>query len=149
MFKNGIQSPEELYKLYSVDERIRRGFYIAKPLPDNIFDIQRKTAEKLNKQAEFLLHGAEELGINISQTNFMDRVRENLDVYGNIRNLLTKHGKEQLDLRRKFKKELEEEFATVNNPKKDVLFSKAYERGHSSGMEEVYNVYADLVELIR
>jgi hypothetical protein len=149
MFKNVIQTPEQLYKTYEVDERVRRGFYTAKPLPDNIWDAKKKTIEKLNKQAEFLLHGAEELGINISQTNFMDRVHENLDIYGNIKNTLKAYQKEQNDLDAKFRKELEKEFMTTINPKKDLLWEKVYEKGHASGKEEIYNVYADLVELIR
>jgi hypothetical protein len=148
MFRNTLPSKEQLYNLYQVDERVRRGFYTAPPLQNNIYEILRKTTEKLNKQAEFLLHGAEELGIDISKTNFMDRIRENLDVYGNIQNTISKHRQEQNDLNAKFRKELEEEFKTTNNPKRDILWEKVHERAHSSDMEEVYNVYADLVELI-
>lgn len=37
----------------------------------------------------------------------------------------------------------------TDNPKKDKLFEKAWEYGHSSGHSEVLNYYDDLVDLIR
>jgi hypothetical protein len=36
-----------------------------------------------------------------------------------------------------------------NNPKADLMLSKAWERGHSYGFNEVYINALDLVELIR
>lgn len=48
-----------------------------------------------------------------------------------------------------FKKACEEDQGVVGNPKADMLWSKAWERGHSSGYHEVYGVYNDLVELIK
>ena len=47
-----------------------------------------------------------------------------------------------------FRRNLEDEFGVIGNPKADQLFAKAYERGHSGGFREVYHEYADLVELI-
>lgn len=47
-----------------------------------------------------------------------------------------------------FKSDLEEEYGTQDNPKKDLLFSKAWDHGHSGGFSEVESVYGDLVDLI-
>jgi hypothetical protein len=48
----------------------------------------------------------------------------------------------------KFKADLEEEFGVVGNPKADLLFSIAWEHGHSAGYSEVYNYYSEFVVLI-
>jgi hypothetical protein len=48
-----------------------------------------------------------------------------------------------------FKKDIEEEFNTTSNPKKDLLFSKAWSMGHASGYNSVYGYYEDLVDLIK
>jgi hypothetical protein len=37
----------------------------------------------------------------------------------------------------------------TNNPKVELLYSKAYERSHSTGLAEVANTFIDLAELIR
>ena len=47
-----------------------------------------------------------------------------------------------------FKRDLEVEYATMDNPKRDLLYSKAYDHGHSSGWSEIANCYSDLVDLI-
>lgn len=48
-----------------------------------------------------------------------------------------------------FRRELFEEAGVTDNPKADILFSKAWEQGHSSGYSEVYNIFYDLLELIQ
>jgi hypothetical protein len=48
----------------------------------------------------------------------------------------------------KFREDLELEFGTKDHPKAGVLFSKAWEHGHSSGLGEVYTAYEDLAELL-
>lgn len=48
-----------------------------------------------------------------------------------------------------FRNDLEEYFGVTTNPKKDILYWKAYQHGHSSGLHEIANVYSDLVELIQ
>ncbi len=45
--------------------------------------------------------------------------------------------------------DLEAEYGVTGHPKAELLWSKAYERGHSAGMGEVINVWTDLVELIQ
>jgi len=49
----------------------------------------------------------------------------------------------------KFKADLEAEFDVVGHPKADKCFSLAWEHGHSSGYQEVYNYYSEFVELIQ
>jgi hypothetical protein len=48
----------------------------------------------------------------------------------------------------RFKQELYKEYKVEDNPKKDVAFQIAWERGHASGLYEVYSIFDDLVELI-
>lgn len=47
-----------------------------------------------------------------------------------------------------FKNDLFADLGISDNPRRQVLFSKAWERGHSYGLQEIYNVACDLVELI-
>ena len=44
--------------------------------------------------------------------------------------------------------DLEAEYGVTGHPKAELLWSKAYDRGHSGGMGEVINVWTDLVDLI-
>jgi hypothetical protein len=48
----------------------------------------------------------------------------------------------------RFKEWLFQTLKISDNPKKEILYRIAYERGHSSGFREVYNEALDLVELI-
>lgn len=48
-----------------------------------------------------------------------------------------------------FKHDLYEDSGVENNPKRDLLFSKAWELGHSSGFTEVVCYFNDLVDLIK
>lgn len=59
---------------------------------------------------------------------------------------LSKH---QAELHRQFKKELFDELGISDNPKREMLFSKAWEQGHGCGYAEVYNYACDLVDLIQ
>lgn len=58
---------------------------------------------------------------------------------------LSKH---QAELHEQFKKELFDELGIADNPKREKLFSKAWEQGHGCGYAEVYNYACDLVDLI-
>ncbi|AGS80939.1 hypothetical protein [Caulobacter phage Cr30] len=84
-------------------------------------------------------------------------VRDNIKAGKYINHLPYKGGDNQIRqayrdenyrLEQIFKQDLEEEFDVQNNPKKDLLFSKAWEQGHAYGFNEVYNHYIDLVDLI-
>jgi hypothetical protein len=48
-----------------------------------------------------------------------------------------------------FKADLFADLGIETNPKKEKLFSKAWEDGHSSGYGEVYSCALDLVDLIK
>lgn len=60
-----------------------------------------------------------------------------------------KYGAESHKLHDEFVNDLFETFGVQDNPKRHKAFDLAYERGHSYGYEEVYNVFYDLVELIK
>lgn len=62
--------------------------------------------------------------------------------------LLKKYKRVSAELYEKFKEDLFKDLGITNNPKKDLLFSKAWELGHSSGNHEVYGYAQSLVELI-
>lgn len=47
-----------------------------------------------------------------------------------------------------FKLKLEEKYGTSDNPKRDLLWDKAWDHGHSSGFAEVELYYSDFLELI-
>jgi hypothetical protein len=55
---------------------------------------------------------------------------------------------EQAQLEQQFKIDLFIELGIKNNPKRDLLYTKAWEEGHSSGLYEVYGVACQWVELI-
>jgi hypothetical protein len=61
--------------------------------------------------------------------------------------LKKKNEKEQV-LLAKFKTDLFEDLGIQDHPKKELLYSKAWERGHAHGFAEVYNHACDLAELI-
>lgn len=48
-----------------------------------------------------------------------------------------------------FIKDLFEEFGVTDNPKNQLCYSIAREKGHAYGFSEVYNEFSDLVELIK
>jgi hypothetical protein len=55
---------------------------------------------------------------------------------------------EKHKLHEEFVNDLFENFNVTNNPKKHKAFALAWEKGHANGLEEVYNEFYDLVELI-
>lgn len=62
------------------------------------------------------------------------------------RDLYYKEESELVDL---FKKDLELSHGLSDHPKKDLLFQKAWQSGHASGLHEVANFYADLAILLK
>ena len=56
---------------------------------------------------------------------------------------------ESAKLYQEFQNDLFENFNVTDNPKRFKCFELAWEKGHSNGLEEVYNEFYDLVELIR
>ena len=59
------------------------------------------------------------------------------------------YGEERHKLQEEFVNDLFEEFGVSDNPKRHKAFALAWEQGHAYGLEEVYNKFDDLVELIR
>lgn len=51
-------------------------------------------------------------------------------------------------LREQFKQDLFVDLGIVDNPKKDLLFSIAWDKGHSAGLNEVYIEACSMVRLI-
>jgi hypothetical protein len=56
---------------------------------------------------------------------------------------------ESAKLHQEFQNDLFEDYDVSDNPKRFKCFELAWEHGHSSGLEEVYNYFEDFVELIR
>lgn len=59
------------------------------------------------------------------------------------------YNQEEVRLVELFRADIETEYGMVGHPKASLLFSKAWERGHSGGFCEIAIVYDDLVELIK
>jgi len=60
-----------------------------------------------------------------------------------------KYGHETARLWQQFKDDIEEEFRTKDNPKKDKLFGLAERFSNGSGYSEILDYYSDLVELVQ
>ena len=56
---------------------------------------------------------------------------------------------ESAKLYKEFQNDLFEDYGVSDNPKRFKCFDLAWEHGHSSGLEEVYNYFGDFVELIQ
>ncbi len=56
---------------------------------------------------------------------------------------------ERTKLHEEFVNDLFENFNVTDSPKRFKCFELAWEKGHSNGLEEVYNEFYDLVELIK
>jgi len=57
--------------------------------------------------------------------------------------------KDQATLKTKFKEALEEAYGLQNHPKKNEIWQKAWDDGHSGGLTEVLNEYDEIAELVR
>jgi phosphomannomutase len=66
--------------------------------------------------------------------------------YNNERDI---YHKKDVDLYKKFMQDMFNELGIADNPKRDRLFSIAWDLGHSAGYSEVYNYASELVDLIR
>lgn len=55
---------------------------------------------------------------------------------------------EDLRISELFKADLFEDLEIANNPRRHKLYALAYDQGHSSGYQEIYNVACNLVHLI-
>ena len=57
--------------------------------------------------------------------------------------------RKQSEEEEKFRVELLEEYGVTNHPKAGLVYSMAWERGHSSGYDSVRQEFEELVELIK
>lgn len=62
---------------------------------------------------------------------------------------LKEYNDENAKLHREFRDDLFEDYGVSDNPKRFKCFELAWEHGHSSGLEEVYGYFGDLVVLIQ
>ena len=65
------------------------------------------------------------------------------------REMVQAYREEEARLRNLFKADLEKEFGVQRNRRKDILFARAWDLGHSGGYHDVYGYYAELAELIK
>lgn len=123
----------------SIYEKIEAGHYKTKvPYPSRDVSFSRK--ERNIKDA--LRNGV------IDQANAdaqLEKVRAENDEY---KKLMGAYHADETRLREKFKKDLFDYLGIEDNPKRDLLFDKAWEMGHSSGFSEVVTCADDLVDLI-
>lgn len=59
------------------------------------------------------------------------------------------YNKDVARLEAEFKRDLEAAEGLENHPKRDLLYAKAFDLGHSAGYHEVANYYSDLAELLK
>lgn len=59
------------------------------------------------------------------------------------------YGSEQTRLEKEFKQDLFELHGVTGHPKAERCYALAWERSHSSGLEEVANCFDDFVDLIK
>lgn len=62
---------------------------------------------------------------------------------------LASYNKELAKLEEEFKRDAFEELDISDNPKKDKLYSVAYQKGHSYGYGQIFTEMCDMVELIQ
>lgn len=62
---------------------------------------------------------------------------------------LAAYRQEDARLEELFRVDLAHDHGMIDHPKEGLLYAKAYENGHSGGYSEIYNVYSDLVDLVR
>jgi hypothetical protein len=61
----------------------------------------------------------------------------------------TAYSQETARLEAQFRRDLEDEYSVADHPKASMLYSKAWQLGHSAGLGEVASYYDDLVDLIK
>ena len=67
---------------------------------------------------------------------------------GDLKELRKKYQQENGRLRNLFRSDLEETYGVAGHKKKDILWALAWERGHSSGLTEVFVCYDEMVQLL-
>ena len=60
-----------------------------------------------------------------------------------------KYFKRRNELLEKFRKDLENKFEMLGHPKRDKIWSIASEYSHDKSLEEIFEIYSDLMEIIK
>jgi hypothetical protein len=112
----------------------------------------------LNSAANVVTEYFIDSNFGVSFADTFGRVKDKLKHNGFLieetfdKDAYNKHRQEYRDesnrLEAQFKTDLEEEYGVTDNPKKDLLYSKAYDDGHSGGFNDIESSYADMVDLI-
>ena len=79
---------------------------------------------------------------------YADELEAYDDTMKTHREFMAAYNARSVALEGEFRRDLEVHYDMVGHPKADLLFGKAYQMGHSGGMQEVANYYSDLVELV-
>ena len=79
---------------------------------------------------------------------YPDRVGRGADAYVTRFEALAEWQAEEHRVLAMFKQDLFEDLAIETNPRREKLFSHAWDAGHAYGFSEVYNTACRLVELI-
>lgn len=148
-FRNTIPKPISMSER-DVAEKIDNDYYKNKGDYSKIHkDIEEKKALLTAFGSYYLAAEQAGFGADAYAPGIVKKVHEELENYDYVKLALKEYNQESNRLHSLFKEDLEKEFKVQDNPKKDKLFAMAYERGHSSGYEEIFNIYSDLVELIK
>lgn len=133
-----------------VYEKIQSDYYTNKGDYSKIHkDIDEKKALLTAFASYYVAAEQAGFGADAFAPGIVQKVHEELKNYDVAKQALKDYNKEDNRLHALFREDIAKEFGVQDNPKKDKVFNMAYDRGHSSGHEEVYNVYSDLVELIK
>lgn len=65
-----------------------------------------------------------------------------------VSNMRRAHTAEEVALKTKFKEALETVYGLQNHPKRDGIWLKAWDTGHSSGLTEVLSEYDEIAALV-
>jgi hypothetical protein len=93
--------------------------------------------------------GLNEIEALIKSYPLDDCVVENVIDEKSMKAAQTAYHDETARLTHQFKLDFFAELSIENHPKREKLYSKAWEQGHSAGFSEIMNVGWDLVELIQ
>lgn len=130
-----------------VEEKIRNKYYENKGDYKKIYEAIQTQKNMLTSLGDYFL-AAEKISIGFYTDEVMKKLHEELGAYEQAKEAMKLYNLEDNRLQDLFKSDLEKEFRVTNSPKKETLWSKAYERGHSYGLTGIYNVYSDLGELV-
>jgi hypothetical protein len=131
----------------TVIENIRAGKYHHKIDFSAPCDAKKMLKTELNNIARII----EDLSLRDIKIppELMEDASRKLTMYDAAKRRIDEYYEEGSNLHLMFQRDLAEENGMRGHPKEFLLFSKAWERGHSAGFEEVAIVYMDLVELAK